>query len=99
VDHPEQLALARVVDEGVGRERAAAGGHGEVGRLADLLIDGVGLPLVVEEVRDHAAERHVGKRRHIDRARAKTHTPENVLEHDVRYVRRGELSARVRTLL
>ena len=58
VHHAEHPALARVVDVDVGREQVACA-HLRVVGPSDALVDVVGPPLVVDQVRHRRAERHV----------------------------------------
>ena len=82
VHHAEQLALARVVDDRVGRELAARGDRHVFG-LADVRIDVVGLLLVIQQVVDDVAWRPAGKTREILGAGAERHAPQHMLERAV----------------
>ena len=79
VDHPEQPALARVVDVDIGREEIFRG-HLRVVGPADARVDVVGTSLVVDEVSDRGIERHPGKGVGLRGAGAEACPSEQMLE-------------------
>src|SRR5207249_7131613 len=82
VDHPEQPALPRVLDRGVGRERTACR-YADITWLADLRVDVVGGVLVVDETIDQDAERQVAIGREVRRLRAEPGAPQYVVNRSI----------------
>ena len=93
VDHPEQPALTRVVDQGVGRKRIAGRSRdADVGRVADLRVVIRGCRLVVKQAVDHGIDRDARPGGQVGRTRAEPHSPKDVFKHRIPTLSRSEQS-------
>jgi hypothetical protein len=82
VDHPEQLALAGVVDDGVGGELTARRDRHVFG-TADEVVDVVRRLLVIQQTVDHLRWRLPRIASEFFRARAEPHAAQHVLEQPI----------------
>src|SRR5215510_6933176 len=79
VHHPEQPALARIFDVGVGRESTGTRHDADVCRVPDLRIDVVGQVVVVQQAIEQLERRHVFIRLELLGTRAESRTPRQML--------------------